>query len=167
MLSFAITGCRTIEQRPAFPCDKPELRGDTWADVAILSVEQAAQIDVCNIRNGVDTYKREARATSVDAPRGLDVSIPTPVECGYVGVQVPHDRPATGEIIEMREVPRGTAGLYCGSREYVGCAFQFSGNRWKIIFEPQQWIKTHEICHAVYETTRHTLEYMTSRGDSE
>ena len=58
MLCFAITaGC--ANNRPAvYSCSKPPLKGETWADIGILSVEQAAAIDVCNIRNGV--YEEEA-----------------------------------------------------------------------------------------------------------
>jgi len=31
-------------------CDKPELKGNTWRDVAELAVERGQAIDECNLR---------------------------------------------------------------------------------------------------------------------
>ena len=48
-LTVFLTACAS--NRPVIePCDQPELRGETWADVAILAVEQKAAIEVCNAR---------------------------------------------------------------------------------------------------------------------
>ena len=54
--SSIMAGCPASRQVKPYKCEQPELRGDTWADVAILSIEQRAEIEKCNIRNGVDDY---------------------------------------------------------------------------------------------------------------
>lgn len=58
MLSFVImAGCATETKRyQVYKCEQPELKGPTWADVAILSVDQKAAIDICNILNGTSDY---------------------------------------------------------------------------------------------------------------
>lgn len=160
MLSFVImAGCAASKTKTlpvAYRCDKPDLRGPTWADVAILSVEQSSAIDVCNIRNGVDVYERSPKATKKDIP------VPSPVECGDVGVQVPWDRPATGIIVGEQPMAPGTAFKVCGEG-HIGCAEKRGNGTYVIYYEPTSWVRQHEICHAVYDTTQHTLAYLATR----
>lgn len=60
MLSCSITvGCTggSRVKQVVYQCDQPELRGPTWADVAILSIDQKASIEICNTLNGTSDYK--------------------------------------------------------------------------------------------------------------
>lgn len=161
MLSFAITaGCGTTKARPfpqAYRCEKPELRGPTWADVAILSVEQSAAIEVCNIRNGVDVFDNASSA------RPEDLWLPSPPQCGHAGVQVRHDQEPIGIIVKAVSMPQGAAKTICGE-DRIGCAVPHGDHKYSIYYEDYPyWVKMHEICHARYESTTHTLAYLASR----
>ncbi|MGY8872228.1 MAG: Rz1-like lysis system protein LysC [Pseudomonadales bacterium] len=39
-----------IDKRLTEPCKQPELMGDTWRDVLVLSIEQKAALIECNKR---------------------------------------------------------------------------------------------------------------------
>jgi hypothetical protein len=45
-----LTACAT-RQAQAVKCEIPELRGDTWADVAVFAVEAKSELEICNARN--------------------------------------------------------------------------------------------------------------------
>lgn len=51
-----LTGCLTryvqvpIDPRLTLDCGQPQLRGETWRDVAVLATEQQASIDECTAR---------------------------------------------------------------------------------------------------------------------
>ena len=159
MLSFAIMGGCAIKPSPKVPayrCDKPPLRGSTWADLAILSVEQASSIDVCNIRNGVDVYERKLSATNDLIPT------PTPVECGFVGVQVPYDAIPNGVIRKEVILDVNKLSAYCNSGD-IGCAVVQRDGTWDIYYNGQGWVRIHERCHARYNGAKHTLEYLATR----
>ena len=165
-LSFVITGCATSggELPIAYPCDKPPLRGETWADVAILSVEQAAAIDVCNIRNGVDTYGRSVKAQAESIP-----ATPTKARCFELGVAVkPSDR-ADGRIIGVWLVDTPELIEHCFAGEIydgvtIGCAVEVAPSTWKIYYVNNAgWVREHEACHARYNQHQHTLNYLMSR----
>ena len=160
MLSFVIMGgclpTRHNAPTPAYRCDKPGLLGPTWADLAILSVEQAAAIDVCNIRNGVDVYERKLSARSIAIPT------PTPVECGDVGVQVPYDTPPNGVIRSENLVDISVIARKCGSGD-IGCAVPRPDGAWDIYHQGTGWVLIHERCHAKYNSTQHTLDYLATR----
>ena len=48
-LTLFLTACAT--NKPLMqPCDVPELRGDTYRDLAILAVEQKAALEICNAK---------------------------------------------------------------------------------------------------------------------
>jgi hypothetical protein len=151
-------GCQTTPKiTRAAECEKPSLRGDTWADVAILSVEQASAIDICNIRNGVDTYQAVA-------PRAIPV--PTQQECLWYGVAVHLGTPVTGRIRNATTVEYGKARLYCREStigHVVGCTNHVRGQTYDIFFEDEAWIRNHEACHAYYEVGGHTMDYLTTR----
>ena len=49
-LALSLTACAGTSA--AVRCDEPELRGETWGDVAIYAVEARAALRVCNARNG-------------------------------------------------------------------------------------------------------------------
>lgn len=163
-LCLGITaGCQTT--RPvvrAAECEKPELRGDTWADVAILSVEQASAIDICNIRNGVDTYGKVYPAVAK-----REVAVPTTQECIWYGIDVNIDSPVTGKIVATTVVELGKARLYCPPSIFgkvVGCTVEVRRHQYHIYYEDEAWIMFHEACHAYYEVGGHTMAYLTSRG---
>ena len=165
-LSFAITGCATSggELPLAYPCEKPTLKGDTWVDVAILSVEQSASIDVCNIRNGVDTYGRRAKAQAQSEP-----ALPTAARCLELGVDVkPSDR-ADGRILGLWLVDTPELIQQCFFGEpydgvTIGCAVEVAPKAWKIYYvNDAEWVREHEACHARYNQVGHTLNYLLSR----
>lgn len=157
LFSGITAGCQTRQSLAAVPCEQPQLRGPSWADVAILSVEQKSAIDICNIRNGVDMHSR----ATVPTPMGP----PTPAECVGVGVKVPAGRAPSGVIISERQVPVGTAASRCGMDDprTVGCSWRVRGNKWNVIHEGDGWVKLHEWCHATYQTLDHTMDYLSRR----
>jgi hypothetical protein len=53
VLLSSINGCATNK---FIPCETPELRGDTYQDIIILSLEQAVALDECNLVNGTYDY---------------------------------------------------------------------------------------------------------------
>ena len=165
MLFLGITGCasRQIDYPVAHECVKPPLRGETWADVAILSVEQASAIDVCNIRNGTDTYNN----ASAKKKPVTSIRIPSPDECWSLGVKISRDAVVTGQIMVARVVDRESIQKYCmESKNFtiLGCTMNYGPHRYKIYYFNEVWIKNHEACHAFYEQPKHTLEYLSTRA---
>lgn len=58
LFSVIMAGCATsAPKQKIYFCEKPQLKGPTWADVAILSVDQAAAIEICNTLNGLGSYE--------------------------------------------------------------------------------------------------------------
>lgn len=164
-LFLSITGCasRQIDYPVAKACDKPTLRGETWADVAILSVEQASAIDICNIRNGTDTYNQ---ARDKKEPT-TSVRVPSPTECWNLGVKVSTDAVVTGIILEAKVVDAAGIRQYCMESTIgttIGCTMKYGPHRYKIYYYNEVWVKNHEACHAYYEQPHHTLEYLSTRA---
>lgn len=157
-------GCATSPEPfpTAVECEKPELRGDTWADIAILSVEQSAAIDICNIRNGVDTYR-----SKYSEARSLSIRVPSPRECRLEGIGVPDGSPVTGGIRSAMIIPPGEGRKYCRrvveSGNIVGCTIPAGNHMYDIKYENYLWIKKHEACHAYYEKMDHMQWYLDSR----
>ena len=163
-LSLGITGCasRQIDYPVAHECVKPPLRGDTWADVAILSVEQASAIDVCNIRNGTDTYNGASKKKPATSVR-----VPSPDECWALGVKTNRDAVVTGTIVEARVVDAAGIQKYCMESKVgttIGCTMKYAPHTYKIYYYNEVWVKNHEACHAYYEEADHTLEYLSTRA---
>ena len=163
-LSLGITGCasRQVDYPVAHECVKPTLRGSTWADIAILSVEQASAIDVCNIRNGTDTYNKAKREATTS------IRIPSPKECRTLGVKVSNDAIVTGEIVEASVVDEEGIKMYCMESEIgttIGCTMKYGPHKYKIYYTNEVWVKNHEACHAAYEQADHTIEYLSTRAD--
>ena len=147
----------------AVECEKPPLRGETWADIAILSVEQSAAIDICNIRNGVDTYR-----TKYAESKRASIRVPSPRECRMEGIYVADGEIATGVIYEAHVLDPGEAQRHCrfvGYGTVVGCTVEAAPHSgvYEIYYENEQWIKTHESCHAYYEEMGHMQWYIDSR----
>lgn len=157
MLSSAFTaGCATPSKTGiinAYQCEQPPLKGDTWADLAILSVEQKTAIDVCNIRNGVDP---------IDQANAKAVKSKTSSRCQEVGVAVGSTDTVTGQIVRIQQHDFGRAENYCGLNN-IGCATKVGPHQWEIHYEPYDWVFDHEVCHALYEEMGHTAKYLMDR----
>ena len=156
---MSLTACATrptITREPV-RCDEPELKGSTWADIAILAVEQREALQTCNIRNGFTPKPKVAQATKQSI---------SPLACRLTGVAVDEGDQITGVIVDEFEHSVGTAHVVCGSGT-VGCAITVEDG-YEIHYEPSEldWVELHERCHALYEAPYHTREYNISRGFS-
>ena len=164
-LFSGITGCATSSPDPTiYPCEQPSLQGETWADIAILSIEQRSAIEVCNIRNGVSSSEQ---FNALEAPTLGSI---TPRSCRVHGVAVVPGAEQTGTIIAYSPVTQGSAGPLCPDSPadlVVGCTHRVGAGLYYIVFELDPWVITHEICHAVYETMGHTQSYKVSRDIDE
>ena len=47
MLSLSACGSRQIR---IDECEQPELRGDTYSDLAVLAIEQKAALEICSLK---------------------------------------------------------------------------------------------------------------------
>lgn len=137
-------------------CDEPELKGNTWADVGILAIEQREALRTCNVRNGFPLEPEIAQAKE---------PVISPIACRLTGVDVAEGAQPTGKIVDRFEHSKGMARAVCG-KGTVGCAIQVREGEYEIHYEPSelQWIALHEMCHALYEQRGHTQSYLKSRG---
>ena len=153
-----LTGCAsrsTIRIEPV-RCDEPVLQGDTWADVAVLAIEQREAILKCNLENG---FPPKDNATDM-LVTGL---APAPEQCRTVGVAVgDHDVP-TGTIIKYTRHAMGGSARHCGMGT-IGCSMRVGIREYVIHADgAYDWVLTHEVCHALYEEPGHTLVYSMNR----
>ena len=125
--------------------------------MAILSIEQASAIDICNLRNGTS-----ARSTT---PTEELTGVPSPDQCITYGVEVRADATPIGTILGINEVPIEELYKYCGWHEgLTGCTLMYQ-NQSNIIFhsgDPD--VIAHEKCHAYYFVEEHTAAYNDARG---
>ncbi len=159
LITLFSTACATNSPKlvKPFRCSEPELRGDTWADVAVLAIEQRDALRECNLKNG---HPPKANATM---PKR--VAQATPEACREVGVRVEDGMHATGQIYKSFHHEKGKAQEVCESGN-VGCAIYLGQHRYEIHYESSEddWVWLHERCHALYEAPHHTLEYLISRA---
>lgn len=55
LMTLSLTACghlSKIERIEPFRCNEPQIKGNTWADVAVLAIEQRDALRECNLRNG-------------------------------------------------------------------------------------------------------------------
>lgn len=157
ILLLILTGCASTpyERVIATKCEQPELRGDTWADLAILAAEQRAAIESCNVAN-----------SHLFAEATVGHVTPKPETCRLSGVDVQDDAEVTGFIARATKHPKGKAHLHCDALTVhtIGCTRRIAHGIYEIHYEPNLWIYIHEVCHAKYEEADHTAEYKAERG---
>ena len=137
-------------------CDEPTLKGNTWADVGILAIEQREALRTCNVRNG---FVPEPEIAQAKEP------VVSPLACRLTGVDVAEGAQPTGKIVDRFEHAGGMAEAVCGAGT-LGCTIQVSKGEYEIHYERSEleWVALHEMCHALYEQRSHTKEYNISRG---
>jgi hypothetical protein len=153
-----LTACASspIPIREPVRCDEPELKGDTWADVGILAIEQREALRTCNVRNGFVPKPEIAQATEPAI---------SPLACRLTGVAVKETAKPTGTISDEFEHSPGFAAPVCGVGT-IGCAIQVGLGVYEIHYEPSDmdWVRKHEICHAIYQVRYHTASYNRARN---
>ena len=88
---------------------------------------------------------------------------PSPMDCQAVGVDVAWEDTPTGVVIGEVKTDFGLAQKRCG-KDTIGCTRHLFGNKYEITHEGDGWVIVHELCHALYEETKHTYNYRSARG---